>query len=77
MAENEDPNLKLLLRGIRGAIRGSASVIEHIAGNLDNIFDGLGADQLPEYKAAMDAIKAYEEALVARFAEKYNESRRG
>ncbi len=74
MDKQKDSNLEVMTHGMKFAIDHSASNIETVTTKLNSHFDGLNADKLPEYKTAIDAIKAYQEALVAHFVKKYNES---
>ena len=74
MAKQEDENLEVMTRGMKRAIRHSTTNIETVTGNLNAHFKGLDANKFPEYQKALDAIKAYEQALVKEFTKKYKES---
>ena len=69
--EEKDHALEVLVRSMKNYINHSTLRIETIARKLDENFEELEATKLPEYQAAIDAIKAYQEALASHFTEKY------
>ncbi len=74
MAKETDSALKFMTGGIGLSLEQSVTHIETVTRFLDNHFEGLEASKLPEYQRAIDALRAYQEALVAHFSRKYNES---
>lgn len=73
MVGEKDSNLEVMVNAIKIAIKSSATSLNHVTNSLNKKYNGLNADQLPEYQKALDAIKAYKKALIERFSENYKE----
>ena len=73
--KSSDEGHKAMVRGIRMAI--GSSKLETVVRVINSFFKGLNPplklDQLPEYQKALDAIKAYSEAVVSELDRRYKE----
>lgn len=64
----------LMPGAIAMAVNGCASNLENLASFLDGHFEGLEANELPEYNTAREAIESYKTALVEHYKVKFRES---
>ena len=64
-------------------MKGAGMAIENVAGDLETVTRNLGkvsyleASQMPEYRAALEAIKNYKEVVVKKVGELFDKDAQG
>lgn len=71
MGKQKDSPLEFMVRGIKFSTDKCETDLRTVTDFLDMHFKGLNANQLKEYTQAVDAIRAYQKALVNYFEGEY------
>jgi hypothetical protein len=74
MPKKIDLSMKKFIRSTLHSFNTCVSDLETVTEFYDSQFEGLDAKKLPEYEAAINAIRAYKEAFARNFEKKYRES---
>jgi hypothetical protein len=75
--ESDNSTLKVVTNAAQMSINGVAKSLEKITVSLNKMFINceLDLDKLPEYQKALRAMHNYENAVIKRLEQKYNEDK--